>query len=164
MFGIPLSLYFIKSLLTITFFSKHCYDYYRESGRGRNMLQSFSLSFCLLFVLLVRCLVVRGFFGRHLMLSIFEELVTRQNLCSELFVWKFVQKGLAAKQNGLWLKKKLVYKWNTFLLAILIATHKKCLGHKEQHWIDLQWQPLNVITRSNDSNEIICWSISIWSY
>ncbi len=38
---------------------------------GRNMLQSFfSLSFCLLSVLLVRCLVVRGFFGRRLTLSL----------------------------------------------------------------------------------------------
>ena len=34
------------------------------------MLQSFSLSFCLLSVLLVRCLVVRGFFGRRLTLSV----------------------------------------------------------------------------------------------
>jgi hypothetical protein len=42
------------------------YLQYRESGRGRNMLQSFSLSFCLLSVLLARCLIVRGFFGRCL--------------------------------------------------------------------------------------------------
>ena len=34
------------------------------------MLQSFSLSFCLLSVVLVRCLVVWGFFGRRLTLSV----------------------------------------------------------------------------------------------
>ncbi len=34
------------------------------------MLQSFSMSFCLLSILLVRCLVVRGFFGRRLTLRV----------------------------------------------------------------------------------------------
>ncbi len=71
MFGILVSLYFINSLLTITIFQTLLLLLqYRESGRGRNMLQSCSLSFCLLSVLLVRCLVVRGFFGRRLTLSV----------------------------------------------------------------------------------------------
>ncbi len=63
----------INLLLTITVFPNIVIYYYnRESGRGRNMLQSFSLSFCLLSVVLVRCLVVRGFFGRRLTLSVLE--------------------------------------------------------------------------------------------
>ncbi len=71
MFGIWVSLYFINSLLTITIFQTLLLLLqYRESGRGRNMLQSFSLSFCLLSVLLVRCRVVLGFFDGHLTLSI----------------------------------------------------------------------------------------------
>jgi hypothetical protein len=80
------------------------------------MVQSFSLSFCLLSVLFVRCLDIWGFFGRRLTLSVFEELVTRQILCRELFVWKFVQKDLAAKHYC----RAVGFDCNT----------KKCLGHK----------------------------------
>ena len=71
MFGIQVSLYFINSLLTITIFQTLLLLLLQRKWKGEEHVTIiFTVFSVLLSVLLVRCLVVRGFFGRRLTLSV----------------------------------------------------------------------------------------------